>query len=220
MSVIVTANYRGETFEVEIFRDGDIEFPGRDFQYEQAVAEFSPPGPATVQLYELWKIATLETVDVVCKNLELPENSQALLVADWAEHVLHVHEDEYQNDRRLRAAIEATRNFLAGKIDRASLEKARVATGEASGRSDDGTAWAAWAVETATLAGAGAADWAYAATAERAARAAACNVSFDSNSQEWRQAHDAEFAWQIRRFVACMEAVGLGKDWPDLGATK
>ena len=51
MSVIVTANYEGETFEVEVFHDGSIEFPDRDFQYDQAVAEFAPPGPATVQFY-------------------------------------------------------------------------------------------------------------------------------------------------------------------------
>lgn len=38
MSVIVTANYKDESFEVEIFRDGSLEFPGRDMEREQTLA--------------------------------------------------------------------------------------------------------------------------------------------------------------------------------------
>jgi hypothetical protein len=56
--------------------------------------------------------------------------------------------------------------------------------------------------------------------AEKASVAKAFSVSEDDNSREWQQAHDAESAWQLRRFIDCMEAIGQGKDWPDLGATQ
>ena len=124
MSVIVTANYEGETFEVEIFHDGTIEFPGRDFQYDQACAEFAPTGPSTVRLYELWKE---KPYNVIFQHFDLPENSQSLLVADYAERVLPIFEHKFPDDLRPRAAIESARDFVAGKIDLSTLKEARAA---------------------------------------------------------------------------------------------
>ena len=233
MSAIVTATYKGETLDVEVFHNGHIEFPERDFQYEQAMAEFAPPGPASVQLYELWKKSP---VNVICENLELPENSHVLLAADYAEHVLYIYEDKYPGDLHPRKAIKATRKFTRGEIDLSTLEKAREAAREAAWAAEVAAraaareaAWAAevaaraaaWAVARAARAAARAAEAAEAAwaAARTAAWAAAYNISSDTDYVEWQQARDAEVAWQVRRFVDVMEAVGQGLPWPPIEAT-
>jgi len=216
MSVIVTANYRGETFEVEIFRDGGIDFPDRDFQYEKAVAEFAPPGPTTVQFYEFWKMFPAE---VICENLDLPENSLTRLAADCAEHVLKIFEDRNANDTRPRSAITATRDLLVGKISQKDigrfLSEAEVAANGAIGW--EGTLVAEAAM--ATILSMSSSVEARRAMV-RAISAAARDGNPDRFSTGWKRSHDAERDWQVRRFVDCMEAIGQGKEWPDLGVTK
>jgi hypothetical protein len=209
MSVIIIANYEGESFEVEIFHDGSIEFPGRDLQYEQALAEFYPPGSPIVQFSKMWHYAA-----VIFKQLELPRNVKPRLAADFAEHVLRFFEGEHPHDRRPRAAIEAARDFLDEKIDRATLAAAQRAA-LASAEADTGGTGAAVAAAAAWAATCAAGD----ATVWAAAQSAGYVVSSDSGSPEWQQAYDAERAWQVRRFVDCMEAIGQGKDWPDIGVT-
>jgi hypothetical protein len=221
MSVIVTANYEGETLEVEIFQDGSIDFPDRDFQYEKAMAEFAPPGSTTVRFYEKWKEEPIETI---CGNLNLPENSSPLLAADYAEHILHFFEDKHRDYRRPRDAIEAARDFLAGKTDSQTLVAAEgkaQAAAAAAWTADANAAWeAAWAAAWTANAAWEATGDAAARAAARAADAAAYHFSSDRYSAEWHQARAAEIDWQVRRFVDCMEAISQGFDWPDLGVTK
>jgi hypothetical protein len=239
MSVIVDATYAGEAFEVEVFHNGHIEFPGRNLQHEQAMAEFTDSESAVMKLYDMWKESPTK---VIFENLELPENSVPRLAADYAEHVQHLYEREYEKDRRIRDVIEATRKFVAGEIDELALEKARAAALAAEVAAE--AAWVAalaaggWAaVETAAraaastsaraavwaavmAAGVGVAEHAVASTSARAAAwAAAYSVSSDDYSPKWHRAFDIERAWQIRRFVDAMEAIGQGFDWPDIKVT-
>src|SRR5260370_41926059 len=55
------------------------------------------------------------------------ESAARVYAADCAEHVLHLFERVYPNDRRPRAAIEATRAFARGDIGRAKRVAAAVA---------------------------------------------------------------------------------------------
>jgi hypothetical protein len=77
------------------------------------------------------------------------ERTSRLFAADCAERVLYLYEQEYPNDDRPRAAIQAARDFAEGRIDQAALDAARVA---ASAAERD----AAW---TAARAAARAAAW-------------------------------------------------------------
>jgi len=231
MSAIIDATYEGETFEVEIFHDGHIEFPGRNLQHEQAMAEFTDSESAVLRFYNLWKESPTK---VIFENLELPENSIPRLAADYAEHILYLYENKYRGDLRPRNAINAARKFVAGEIDRPTLEKAAWVAEAAAGRKAAGAA-AAWVAEAAADSAAAAAAWAAArvavdaadaveaawaaGAAARAAWAAAYNVSSEADSPEWQQARDVEVAWQIRRFVDVMEAIGQGFDWPDMKVT-
>ena len=183
MSVVLETTYEGETFEVEVFHDGHIEFPDRDLRHEQAMAEFTDSESPVLQFCERWGESPTKAI---FENFELPKDSPARLAADYAERVLHIYEDKCRDDLRPRNAINAARKFVAGEIDRPTLEKA------------------AWVAEAA---------------ADSAAAAAAYNVSSEADSPEWQRARDVEVAWQIRRFVDVMEAIGQGFDWPDMKVT-
>lgn len=228
MSVVVTVNYEDETLEVEIFRDGGLNFPGRDLEHDQVVVALGGKPSMIVRFDDSW---TKDTIKAVFKVIKLPENSNVLLVADYAEHVLPFYEHKYPGDVRPWAAITAARDFVFGKIDISVLHSARVAALSAAvaqletARAAADTAWAAVEAAGAAEASAPASNavlvLALAMQAAAAAEfAAAYNVSSDMNSLKWQQAHDAEVAWQIRRFVDCMEAVGQELPWPPLEATE
>ena len=210
MSVVLETTYEGETFEVEVFHDGHIEFPDRDLRHEQAMAEFTDSESPVLQLYRLWKRLPTQTM---FESFELPEDGCILLAADYAERVLHFYEDRHRDDLRPRNAIDATREFAAGKRDLGTLEKARDAAILGARGASREAAPAAWAAAWATS------TWAPDAAAREAAEAAAYGVSSDRKSSEWERAYNAEVAWQVRRFVDVMEAVGQGFDPPDIGAT-
>jgi len=220
MSVVLETTYEGETFEVEVFHDGHIEFPDRDLRHEQAMAEFTDDESAVLRFYNLWKKSPTK---VIFESLELPENSVPRLAADYAEHVLPICEHECPGDPRPRLAIEAVRKFIAGEIKRPALEQVLVAAAEAwvAEAAADSAAAAAWVAARVAVDAADAVEAAWAAdvAARVASRAAARKASSDRHSQEWRQAYDAESAWQVRQFVNAMEAIGQGFDWPDMKVT-
>jgi hypothetical protein len=232
MSVIVTANHDGETFDVEVFHDGHIEFPDRDLRHEQAMAEFTDDESAVVQLYRRWKEFP---ADVIFENFELPKNSHPLLVADYAEHVLPLFETICPEEQRPRLAIMAIRGFAAGNVSFrelsdaanatwAAVRKAELAAVVVAVRADEDELGrvvadvAVWAARGALWDASPSTGQAIQA-ARAAARSVANSVSSDTESQYWRQAHAAEVAWQVRRFVDAMEAVGQGFDPPGIGAT-
>jgi hypothetical protein len=221
MSVIVMADYQGEPFEAEVFHDGHIEFPERELQFEQAMEEFTNLDSAVVKLDRLWEESPTE---VIFYNMELPKKSCVLLVADYAEHVIHIYEDRYPDDLRPRKAIEATRKFVAGRINSKTLGKAVRAAETAERAAYAAATGAAWAATESARAAAEAAKasessaWELAVSLS-AARAAAWNVSRDRDSSKQQQARDVEKAWQVRRFVDVMEAVGQDLPWPPMEAT-
>jgi hypothetical protein len=235
MSVVLDATYAGEAFEVEVFHDGHIEFPGRNLQHEQAMAEFTDSESAVLQLYGRWK--KLPT-DAILDHLELPEDSIPRLVADYAEHVLHFYEEVHQGDHRPRDAIEAARKFVAGEVDLVTMTKAGEAARASRAVLESPAAWNAvevtwnavkvadWAARAAPGSWAAEAVISEAKSAVKNAKdAVACHASpgrtlLQRGSRlEWQQAHNAEVAWQVRRFVDCMEALGQGFDWPDIKVT-
>jgi hypothetical protein len=232
MSVVFDVTYEGEAFEVEVFHDGHIEFPDRNFQHEQAMAEFTDSESAVLRFYNLWEESPTK---VIFGNLELPENSILRLAADCAEHVLPVYEKKHKQDKRPRNAIIAARKYVNGKI---TLQELGEAASAASGAAKPATSWAAswageaassaaaaawkaaWATASSSAASAAAAAWATASSsAAAAARAAAWNASSDDGSAEWQQARAVETAWQVRRFVDVMESIGQDFDWPPIEAT-
>ena len=100
-----------------------------------------------------------------------------LFACDCAEHVLHIFEEHYPNDKRVRECIDVARRFAAGKATIGELAAARDAAWDA--------AWAAgWdAARDAAL-----------DAARAAARAAALDAAWDAGLA-------AEENWQRERLI-------------------
>ncbi len=99
-----------------------------------------------------------------------------LLACDYAALSLHIFENKYPNDKRPRLAIQARRDFAAGKITQAELLAAVDAARDTAWAAARGTAWntasdAAWAAARAA-AWAAASDAAWAAASDAAWAAA------------------------------------------------
>jgi hypothetical protein len=111
---------------------------------------------------------------------EIPEwNSKTavLFACDCAEHVLHLFEERYPNDKRPREAIQAAREYVDGKISIEEFNKATEAADAAArvarvARADD-AAWAARAARAADVAAWAAYDAVWAARAAAGAAWAA-----------------------------------------------
>jgi hypothetical protein len=256
MSVIITATYQGETFDVEVFHDGHIEFPDRDLRHEQAMAEFTDSGSAVTKLYDLWKespMSVLFEIFGVSKNSNPSFLDMLRLSVDCVKHVLHLC-DEYRYSGA--DAVESVIGILCVSIEKGldleAIEAAvkndfdsvnRIAvlvrreehdqntpTFTPSGSVAAATEWFISAIEnrhTSYLTSLRLLSWGVSLAAEAAATDAAADavddlpfdVDIDTDSDEWLQAQAEETAWQIRRFVDVMEAIGQGFDWPDMKAT-
>ena len=66
-------------------------------------------------------------VRLLCRVEEWNERTARLFAADCAEHVIHVFEREYPNDKRPRQAITAARLFASDNLSRKELAAARAA---------------------------------------------------------------------------------------------
>ncbi len=102
------------------------------------------------------------------------ENKVYLFCADVAESVLHLFENKYPNDKRVRQAIETIRLFVDGKIDRDELKSAYAAAVNAADAAADAAA-------------VNAADAAYAAAVNAADAYAAAYAAAYARSNEWNE---------------------------------
>ena len=129
----------------------------------------------------------------IVERLRWNDTVARLFAADCAEHVLHLFERERPDDDRPRKAIEATRAFARGEIDRAAWAAARDAAWAAAWAADrDADRAAAWAADRAAARDAAcAAAWAADRDADWAADWAAA----------WAAAWAAERAWQGNRLL-------------------
>lgn len=227
MSTIFTARYLFDDFEVEITREGNLLFLDYDVQYDVVMAEFGEPETVAVMLLEEWKD---DPLDVICRRLGLEKQPLIYLAADWAEHVLPEFQDYDKDDKRPEEAIKIARK-CAEEIGTPEEGKAIAATEAAHNARMAAENARDWASRSAAASAATSAFWAAKAAAEifyskpqsivyvsDAARAAQ-RAAARAHAGRREAARLAELAWQIRRFVDCMEAVQSGKPWPPLGAT-
>lgn len=198
--------FEDEKVEVEISGDGKLTIVDHDIEYDIAFVAMGGEKTPAVRLMDIW---LKNPADVICYNLGLEDNTLMLLAADWAEHVLPIFEKVRLKDKRPRLAIEATRDFVSGKITAAQLDKAHQEAIHAAVKMAEewpgtGAVAAAWSAAYAAWA---AAAWAWNKAADWARRSTATDPHLEQ-------------AWQVRRFVHVMECLQAGKPWPPLEATK
>jgi hypothetical protein len=119
-------------------------------------------------------------------TLESSKDIQIEFACRCAEHVLHLYEDKYPDDKRPREAIEAARAYAEGRGSAAEAARAAEA------------AWAAWAAARAAARAARDADWA----AEAARVAWAAGDAARAAAWAARVARDADWAAEAAEAAA------------------
>ena len=124
----------------------------------------------------------------VINKCELTERQKQDIAIACAEIVLEIYESKYPNDKAPREAIQAAKDFLAGKITIDILRSKRNAVVYAANAAANAAAYAADAAYAANVAAAYAADAAdaanvaAAAAAAYAANVAAANTAYAANA--------------------------------------
>jgi len=139
------------------------------------------------------------------------EKTARLFAADCAEHVLHLFESRYPDDKRPRNVIGATRDYAHGRISHDDMIAVWTASKNAAGRAEDAedtAKIAAFAAAAAALDTSCAAAKAAAWTASRAAAWDASGAAWDASgvawgaeSDAWDAAWDAERQWQTQQLL-------------------
>jgi hypothetical protein len=230
MSIIVTAKFNSQDFEVEVFHDGHLEFLDYDIEYDKACLEFKYPETSALKLLKTWDDnAPL----VISELMQIHINYIALLALDWAEHVADAYV-VYGHDKRggadkLVSILNSTRHqisILENEVTKENILNlealARGAYSKIGEHPSEEAKYAARATYHAIMVLIKSKR--YANPRAEASSVAACAKSTNLEYlylvlMEDEQAAKKEELWQIRRFVDCMEAVGQGFDWPDMKVT-
>ena len=153
------------------------------------------------------------------------ETTARLYVADCAEHVLHIFEQERPDDDRPRKAIEAARAYARGEINAAAVAAARAATWDAAWAATWSTArdaagaatWdaavpvdAAWAAAGAAAAGSAAGDAARAAAGTAAGSTARAAARTAARTAAGAAARDAAWAATVAAAAGSAARDGAG----------
>lgn len=92
-----------------------------------------------IEFLDLEGVSDSNKLWVVLREEIIPEKDLHDFACKFAESVLHLFEDKYPDDDRPRKAIQAKRDYIAGKISKDELRAARFAAEDAAGAA----AWAA-----------------------------------------------------------------------------
>ncbi len=154
-----------------------------------------------------------------CLSDPVPD-SVRLMIAGFAERVLPIFEKRYPKDNRPRAAIQAVRDFVAGKITREQLRAAYAAAYAAYAAYEAAAAYTATAAYTGayvaytaayaayTAAYAAYTAVAYTATPAAAARAHADAAHAAAHAHAYAAAYAAEREWQKGKFLELLRKGG------------
>jgi hypothetical protein len=233
MSAIITVNYNGETFDVEVFHDGHIEFPDRDLQSEQAMEEFYKYDSAVLQFRKEWE---RDPISLIAEAMWVVDEPFVLFMTDCAEHTLPILAKNNIELSGVRRDLEIVRKVASAGVDAPEdqllmqelfvLSSAIDAmAGSLAGR-DRESASAMWAIaEVADVKQPvwrqnNPAEWGQYELCTYAADNAVRAVEFHAPYPKHKAHKAREILWQVRRFVDVMEALGRGKPWPPFKRTR
>lgn len=184
--------------------------------YDTSMVEFGEEPSYLMDFIREWKD---DPIGTAIRYL-LSSDAYAPLAGDFAEHVLPIYESRVECEHP-RNAINALRKYLKKEIYYENLMTHLHFVVTENYALPVPAEWAARAAQNAiySIPSAGGSVSARKA-AEQAAWAAAYSASNDNNSPKFLAAEAAEKAWQMRRFLDCVEAIRAGKTWPPLEATK
>ena len=222
MAVVIEVECEGHTHRLEVRDDGTYHMLDHEEIDVRAFVAFGAKPPGCLEEIEK---ARAVPIFFLFKHMDINQKTKILLACDFTEHVLPIWYEYYPDNHRPRKAIEAAREYVAGKIKKSTLEMARKATAASAASAAASAASAAWAAEEAAASSAWAA-WAaehVAAAAEEAstaamdawsARSALRSSGWAADRSAWatyyhakahgndpEAAEDAEIRWQIGRVL-------------------
>lgn len=244
MSVVATATFKGDTFEIEITDDGELIFLNHDINYDLAMMEFGEKLTTAVKIRNSWMLFPPQTIFEYIIDINKNKEFIYRLLADYVDHPMCIYEntinegDINEHDYDPRDTIKTIRLFLDGKKEYKDIAKAHaysLTVAESLHWSPE--AMAVFGTEDLS-------DFVLntkeiindkikkkstiraITLAERAAKtigmAAAPEYDLDDEEapEDFHRAFDRECEWQVRRFVACMKALQAGMPWPPLEYTE
>ncbi len=209
MAVVIDVLCEGHTHRLEFRDDGTVHMLDHEEIDVRAFVAFGAKPPGCLE--EIDK-ARDDPVGSLFDRLGIDKKTLSFFACDFAEHVLPIWYEYYPDDHRPREAIEAARKYVAGKIEKATLDRAMLAAWSEAER-------AAWeAVRAASTAAweavrAASTELAAAAGARTASRAAWAAYDYaEAHGSDPEAARAAEKRWQVCRIVQVVEAISRGED--------
>ena len=241
MSVIITVERGSEKFDVEVFHNGQIDLTNNDLQYWQAYEEFYGTNTNAVRFYKLWK---KNHMAAIADSLWVVDKPFLLFMVDCAEHTIPIYKSKYSLISSPYRVLDIVRIVAANGLPIVEFGLANnylsllneLLVLEQSISKFASKHWQDRDISTSLYAIAEVADtsqpvWIcnnpadsdivgdFLFASDTAARSVGFRASSDNESTKWKRAYKKEVAWQVRRFVDVMEAIGQGLPWPPLEAT-
>ena len=153
-----------------------------------------------------FEFSTADKLWLLQRSEFISEKQLHLLACDFAEHALHIYEDQYPGDNRPRNAIETKRAWVTGEATDKELAAAGKAAARATARAAaSAAARVAARVASAASVAARAASAAAWATASAAARVAASSAAWAAWAASAASA--AEKEWQLRTVCKALKEI-------------
>ena len=224
--LIIEVECEGHTHRLEARDDGTFHMLDHEEIDVRAFVAFGAKPPGCLEEIDR---ARDRPAGFLFDHLHVDQKDRALLVCDFAEHVLPIWYEYYPDDHRPKKAIEAARKYSAGKTKKSTLKRAVTAAWNASAEAAGSVTWAsmaaseaarsaaeaasATAVARAAATAAEAAAWA-AAVRDASSWAAARAVYYHANAHgnDPKVARAEEERWQAGRAVQVVEAISRGED--------
>jgi hypothetical protein len=222
MAIVLTIPCDGHQHRIELHNDGTAVMLDHDEELVRSFVAFNAEPPACLVAMDE---ARNTPVNFTLDHVAVTDKVRGLLACDFAEHVLHVFEWRYPNDKRPRRAIEVARAYWDEEATAEQVKKARKAAMYATRAARDA---ADAAGDAAAAAAAAAAAWAAKEVAWEAAEAAEYAAMYAGRDAAgdaagyaaWEAAGDAAMAlerlWQLKHTFKVLAAFEEGRPWPAL----
>jgi hypothetical protein len=237
MSVYLPVHCRGEEHELEISDTGELLVLDHDVEEELAMAAFGAELPRCMVIVDTWKAkGPMKAIGMSPLHGVIHPWTLALVALDWAEHVLPYFERAHPGDMRARAAIEASRDFMAARAGVAQVKGAgkALSPGKETAVTDANALQSAmWAATWSTSWTDALESWARVEVPKWASRVAIWGSrgvaylalapgrqsSYEAYNM-WQYANNRERQWQLRRLLDVLQAADRGEPYPPLEATQ
>lgn len=214
-------------FTAEICKNGSMKLIGYDdLEYDLSMHEFGEPATAAVQLLETWQKNPIDFIQHVIFYMI----DKRRLASDYAQHVLWIYYDRYEDDSRPKQIFKAIDDVISGRLSTrgktwdAVVEMTRSILNKSAkdGLSTFATDLAARAMRDAVGVATGDENLTSVAKTARAAvgHFHTTRTVTKEDIEEFNAWQKQELAWQVRRFVDCLDAVQSKKPWPPLEDTR